>query len=648
VNRKERRAAAEKVRRESKSKVKSRLIKQQDPHLQSLLDEAMVHHRENRLQEAGGLYNQILAQDPEHSDALNLLGMIAYQSGELEVAESLVAKSAEANPTFPSVFNNHGMILYELGRRPEAEASYREAVKLDPNFVEALSNLGDVLIGRLRLDEAEECCRKALSIDPEYAPAYNNLGAVQIAQNKTEEGLANCAKALELAPHLIVAHKNMADGLIAQGKLKDAEDSCRRCLELYPNYLDAHVILGGIHLTRGELDAAEDAYRTSITLKEDYAPAHAKLGLVLQNQGKMEQAEASCRTALELDPNFAEGYQSLANMVKFTGDDPITDKLEELTKQDIFQDRDRCFLHFAAGKINDDIGDYDRAFEHYQKGNSHKRAEFDPDKNDELIDELIDLFNPAFFESRENVGDDSDVPIFVVGMPRSGTSLVEQILAAHPDVFGAGEVSYIDTIANTLFHLNGSERISDGMALVPNTEFANAAGQYLHRARKVAPEAPHITDKTPLNCINLGLISLLFPKAKFIHCQRDPMDTCLSNYFQNFGFKHFYANDLVHLGRFYRSYERIMDHWSKVLPSPIYSIRYEELIGDQDKYSRELLDFCSIDWDDACAEFHKADRQVLTASSWQVRQPIYKTSIERWRRYENHLGPLLAELGKEA
>ena len=647
MNRKEKRAAADKVRRDSKLKLKSRLIKQQDPHLQSLLEEAMVHHQENRLQEAGGLYNQILAQNPEHSDALNLLGMIAYQSGELEVAESLVAKSAEANPTFPSVFNNHGMILYELGRMPEAEASYREAVKLDPNFVEALSNLGDVLVGRLRFDEAEECCLKALSIDPNYAPAYNNLGAIQIAQVKLEDGLANCAKALELAPHLIVAHKNMADGLIAQGKLKDAEECCHRCLELHPNYLDAHVILGGIHLTRGELDAAEEQYRTSITLKEDFAPAHAKLGLVLQNQGELEQAEASCRTALAFDPNFAEGYQSLANMVKFTGGDPIADKLEELTKQDIFQDRDRCFLHFAAGKINDDIGDYDRAFEHYQKGNIQKRAEFDPDKNDDLIRELIETFDPAFFEVREGVGNDSDVPIFVVGMPRSGTSLVEQIIAAHPQVFGAGEVTYISTIVDTLYHLNGAKSISDGMAQVPNSEFANAAGQYLERARKIAPEAPRITDKTPLNSTHLGLISLLFPKAKIIHCKRDPVDTCLSNYFQNFGFKHFYAYDLAHLGRFYRSYERLMDHWSKVLPSPIHHIRYENLIGDQEKYSRELVEFCSLDWDDACADFHKADRQVLTASSWQVRQPIYKTSIERWRRYEKHLGPLLEVLGKE-
>lgn len=646
MNRKERRAAADKVRRKGQARLKSRLIKQHDPQLQSLLDEGLNHHRGGRLQDAGGIYNQILAQDTENSDALNLLGMIAYQSGELEVAEGLVAKSADANPTFPSVFNNHGMILYELGRMPEAEASYREAVKLDPNYVEALSNLGDVLTGRMRLEEAEECCLKALSINPEFAPALNNLGAVQIAGNNTEEGLNNCRKALELDPNLLTAQKNMAIGFISQGKLKDAEECCLNCLNLFPNYLDANSILGGIYLTQGKLDAAEEKYRTTIELKEDYAPGHAKLALVLQAKGNIENAEASCRTALELDPNFAEGYQTLANMVKFTDPDPIAKKIDDLIKSGSYQDRDRCFLHFAAGKIYDDVGEYDQAFEHFSQGNIHKHAVFDPDENDARTNYLIATFDTAFFDARKDVGDDSQAPIFIVGMPRSGTSLVEQIIAAHPDVIGAGEVTFIQTIANMLYHFNGAAHLSEGLPQVPNSEFANAAGQYLGRITKDAPKAIRITDKTPLNALHLGLISVLFPKAKIIHCRRDPVDTCLSNYFQNFGNEHFYTCDLAHVGHFHRTYDRIMEHWSKVLPSPIFQIQYEDLIKDQDKYSRELVDFCELDWDDACTDFHTADRNVLTASSWQVRQPIYKTSVERWRRYEKHLGPLLKALDK--
>lgn len=433
--------------------------------------------------------------------------------------------------------------------------------------------------------------------------------------------------------------------LLDSGKGDEAAAKCRALLRASPDAGPALHVLGLAALREGDCRRAIHLIELATTLTEQAAHMRLNLGVAYEALGQFAQAEDQYHAALRESPEFCEAYYNLAHVRKHTDDTGLLPAIRTLVHRGDIPRRQRCLLSFAAGKICDDQHDHAAAFEYYQQGNKLHDAQFDPVQHREAVEDLISVCNQSFFDQRRGCGNPSEVPIFVVGVPRSGTSLVEQVLASHPAVHGAGELYDLHAIGKTL-----PQHTPKGEAFpicLPDLEpglFAKFGDAYLRRIRTLDQRADRIVDKMPGNYLLLGLIALLLPQARIIHCRRDPLDTCLSCYFQFFSQGVPYAYNLEHLGFYYGTYLKLMEHWRKTLPVPMLEIEYESLVHEHEATCRRLIEFCGLEWDDRCLEFHKAERPVHTASNWQVRQPLYSSSIGRWRRYEKHLGPLQREL----
>ncbi|QDT43266.1 Sulfotransferase domain protein [Gimesia alba] len=391
----------------------------------------------------------------------------------------------------------------------------------------------------------------------------------------------------------------------------------------------------------GEYANGIERLKKAIALKPNVAEFHHNLAAVYRLVGDFALSEQHYLTALELKPDYAEAYFNYSATRKFMADDPIVSLVEQQAARTDLSDVDRCFLGFAAGKIFNDIQDYEKAFSFYEMGNRFKKAQFEIDQFRTEIDRVISIFSTEMIQNLAAAGNRSKVPVFIVGMPRTGTTLVEQILSSHPEVHGAGELPDIASIAGTMKqHATQKVDFPDYMAHLPEQVFSGFADAYLRRLRTFDHSAIRIIDKMPGNFLYLGLIAIMLPEAKVIHSQRHPLDTCLSCYFQRFRSGHHYSFDLTHLGLYYREYERLMQHWKEVLPVTPFELHYSDLVENQEDVSRKLIDFIDVDWDDRCLQFHDNSRPVTTASNWQVRRPMNRSGLDRWKNYDSHLDAL--------
>jgi tetratricopeptide (TPR) repeat protein len=411
-------------------------------------------------------------------------------------------------------------------------------------------------------------------------------------------------------------------------------------------------MMGRVAFERGDLDGSLAHYRRALALKPDLADAHNNMGNALKELGELAEAEAAYREALRLDPSFTGIYVNLADSKKFTPGDAHLAAMEALAaKADGLSKTDRLQLDFALGKAYADLKDHGRSFTHLFAGNAAKRSTIAYDEKSAfaLFDRIEALFTPALIAQESGAGDPSPTPIFVMGMPRSGTTLTEQIIASHPLVHGAGELKTLNDVVLTIHGADG--------ATIPYPEFVPVLGaaplrkigaRYLELVRELVTdkEAQYVTDKMPSNYYFAGLIHLALPNATIIHTMRDPVDTCISCFSKLFAGEQNHTYDLGELGRYYKRYERLMAHWRRVLPKDrILDVRYEDVVADLEGQARRIIAHCGLPWDDRCLAFHETKRPVRTASATQVRQPIYKSAVGRWRVYAEHLGPLLAGLG---
>ena len=433
------------------------------------------------------------------------------------------------------------------------------------------------------------------------------------------------------------------------GRLLEAAQIYSDLMKQDPKNANAWHLMGTIEIARRNFDQAHKLITRAVALNPRSAIFRHNLAYVLGAQSRVHEAVNAYRRAVELDPDYAEAYFNLAQSIDVEPGDPVIEGVNRLIESPDLSEQDSCFLHFAAGKIYDDLDKPDRAFAHYRVGNLAKHARPNPAYGTDYLNGIIRVFDDKLMEARFGVGSDSTAPIFIVGMPRSGTSLAEQILASHPEVHGAGELPLIELIAGRLSkHVGNATGYPECVPSVPDAAFKGFAKSYLDAALAPAPGHSRLTDKAPLNFRHLGLIALLFPLARIIHVRRNPLDTCLSCYFQNFAQGQEYSFDLKALGQFYCDYRRMMSHWRRVLPGAIFELEYEALIDDQQAVSRKLLGFCGLDWHEDCERFFETKRPVLTASRIQVRQPVYRSSIGRWQRYAHHLEPLIEALGHYA
>jgi tetratricopeptide (TPR) repeat protein len=438
------------------------------------------------------------------------------------------------------------------------------------------------------------------------------------------------------------------------GQPETAIDLISQAVAQLPQEPDFHGNLAAAYQAAGRVPEAIRHYRESIRLKPDAVNQYLFLSDALQEQGQFEEALALSLHALQLNPDSALAYCTLGELAGH-GLHSLTDadveRMHALLARGGMSPQDACLLNFTLAAHWERSGAHDQSFACYSQANAHKQQvyrlanqAFDREKHRRLIDNLIAVFTPQFVEQVRTFGLDSEVPVFVVGMARSGTSLVEQILASHPQVHGAGERQEIDQLATTMHtQLQAADAYPACVERLDPGAVRSLAYGYLQRLAREAGTASRIIDKMPHNYLHLGLIALLFPRARIIHCRRDPLDVCASAYFQNFKWMP-HAASLEDIAFYHQQYVRLMEHWRRVLPRPIHDVVYEELVANPESTSRELLAACDLVWDERCLSFYRTERVVRTASKLQVRQPIYHRSVGRWKAFESHLEPLRRSL----
>jgi tetratricopeptide (TPR) repeat protein len=581
------------------------------------------------------------------------LGLALADAGQFEQAVAHHRRAVELGPDLAPAHNNLGLALKELQRLDDAVACYQTAIALAPGFTEAHSNLGGALRALGRPGEAVESYRRALLLSPDYAQAHNNLGNALRDLGQLEDAVASYRRALELKADLVEGHVNLGNALRDLDRFDEALASLRRVVELDPHQAQAHRDLGDVLRALDRPDEAAEAYRRALELRPDDAQAHDELGRALREAGRFDEARGAFERAVALEPTLTSAYRALANGTVIRPGDPLLTSMEALERDGGTLSSDQSSeLLFALAKAYGDMDRDDDAFAKLLEANRLRRASMRYDEADARarFELLRQVFTPELLSEKAACGSTSILPIFIVGFPRSGTSLIEQILASHPDVHGAGELSSVARLAADPIPVSGKQvPFPDYLRLLSAEDFRRLGERCVARLRHVAPAALRVTDKLPEHYAFVGFIRLILPNAKIVHVRRDAMDTCVSCFARYFGSDLDYVYDLGELGRRYAMYAELMEHWRKVLPAgAMLEVHYEQIVEGPESQIRRMLDYCGLPWSDRCLAFHETKRAVRTASVMQVRRPIYRSSLQRWRRYEKHLGPLIEALGSAA
>lgn len=500
-----------------------------------------------------------------------------------------------------------------------------------------------------RGEEAERVYRSVLSKVPNQPDALNLLGVLAMEAGNHEAAFDFLERAVQARPKDPAILNNYGNALSLARRFEDAIAHLERALAINPMMADSWLNLGRTLNLAGQGDRALKCFERLLKVKPDAHGAKAGISRALLNLGRTEESEKAAREMIEAVPESSSGYVNLSNARKFKKDDPEIAEVERMISSKDTSAKEIRGLYFAAAKMCDDVGRYNDAFNYYEKANSMVAGTYDPKLLEQNYADLKKTYTRKFFEEHKDHGLDSQRPVFIVGMPRSGTTLTETIIGAHPQAFPAGELETVKRCereaSSLVFKDEGPQKNPRQLTWVGIEILAQ---RYLdaidHKAKSNA--AIRITDKMPHNFQAVGLIALMFPKARIIHTRRNPMDTCLSIFQQNFNDSHSYARNLKDLGHHYAQYLDLMEHWRQVLPGRMLEIDYEELVENQEEMSRKLIDFVGLPWDEACLRPQDVQRTVLTASVWQVRQPVYKRSAGRWKNYEENLQPLKQALEK--
>jgi tetratricopeptide (TPR) repeat protein len=594
--------------------------------------------------------------------------------------------AAEAN------YSVSGLMIMQK-KYGEAEQHTREAIKLDPQYGEAWFQLGHILLSTNRLAESEAAFRHSMSLLPDSIDPVLGLAHTLRARGNSEEAMPLFQRARSFYQSITDtqadnanAHRILGEICMIDSDFAAAEAEFRTVLEFEPNNLEILLKLADALFFQSKVQGMNIIAERAHRLDPDNEWTNIKMAESLHLAAKPEQAFGYIDRALAVNPRNTraitlsalllerlgeprKGYERLlplieqgnaedANIIltfsalaQHSGkyDEAISMLRNKLEGGAIANNAVRLMLHFSLGDLYDMCESYDEAFVQYQSANQLKQVNFDRQNFGEYIDSMETTFTRDFLERVPHAIKRTELPVFVVGMPRSGTTLVETILASHPDIHGAGELGYITEISLSLGRLLGNELAFPDSTHDMTVDAANGiAAEYLNALRDLAGDARRAVDKFPSNFLYLGLIQILFPGARVIHCRRDPLDTCLSIYFKNFVGAHPYAYDLEDLGFFYNKYRHLMEHWRRVLSIPVLEVDYENLVNNQEAITRQLVSFCGLEWHNDCLRFHEHERFAATASYDQVRQPMYKTSVKRWKNYEKHIQPLVRALDIES
>jgi Flp pilus assembly protein TadD len=589
--------------------------------------------------------------DPKSAQALNNLGIVHYERREFKEAVDFYRRALDMQPAMAEALNNLGNALRMTGDADGAIHAYQDALTHREHYPEVYNNLGTLLQQQNRLEVAEHAFRKAINQNPRYIEAYNNLASLYVFQQKDVDALRVLGEALKIDGENSQTLLITARIQLRRNNQQAAEQAARAILAKTPDDADALTILGQVLHENDRYEEALAVLEKAVTANPKNPEALNFYGVALKSLGRLDEAREHMLDALRGNEMMYGAYANLSDLVDFSKGDG----------EELFERMDKIFstvknkqapfmlpLHYAYAKALDDRGEPERALDHYIAGGKMKRSQlaYNEEETHGFFDSIRAAFPKEMFDDRKFGGLGDDRPVFIVGMPRSGSTLVEQILSSHPDVYGAGEVKYLSVALGKLRdRFPNLPKYPEMVSKLTPAQMEIAAKGYLQALTASSGAAKRVTDKLLTNYFFVGLLNLFYPNAKVIHTRRDPVDTCLSGFTKLFKDDMPHSYDLSELGRYYVKYRELMEHWEKVLPEGFMTtVVYEDVVADTEKEAKRLIAFLGLPWDEKCVDFHKSDRPVKTASVAQVRKPIYKTSVQRWKKYGDGLQPLVDAL----
>ncbi|MDX1405696.1 MAG: sulfotransferase [Woeseiaceae bacterium] len=626
--------------------------------------------------EAEALAKQILQEHPDDPNILRVLGVALMRQGKFEDASRHLSNSVKIAPEIAGSHEQYGLALAALGRLNEAEESLQTALKLDPNSTTVHSKLSRLhalqgkdeesrqsrdrafernphwqkmrdatkLQADGKHDEARNLVKKILRENPDDINALNLMGGICMAQDAFNDAEAFLRKAVGLAPDFAAAWSGLSASLKEQGRFEGAAEALQKALSLEPKNADGHTSMGNLLLAWGKEELALDSFERALAINPNHASALLSKGHVLKTMGNQDDAIHAYRASATARPDLGQVYWSLANLKTFRFDpDEVTSMQTQLDSGKLTDESEVNFC-YALGKHFEDQKDFPKAFEYYTRGGATKRksVSFDPVEFAHQTEKIIEVFTPEFFEQRASFGYADPAPILIVGLPRSGSTLIEQILSSHSQVDGTAELSDLMKLAHQT-GLNRTDKLKYPESLLDwdAQSIEDLGKEYIERTRHHRKGAPFFTDKMPNNFPHVGLLHLILPNAKVIDARRHPLDSCFGTFKQLFAKGQPFSYDLFELGQFYRCYDQLMEHWDRVLPGKVLRVQYEDNVADLETQARRMIEHCGLEWEDQVLRFYETERAVKTASSEQVRQPIYSKSVNSWKRFEAELADLI-------
>jgi tetratricopeptide (TPR) repeat protein len=614
----------------------------QNGKMRVLLGTALV--RQHEFAAAEEELRQVIATWPDIPKAHRELGNALFGQGRGEEAIQCYERIVQLTPDKSVAHFDLSMALSKLGREQEAQQALEESFRLDPDRKELLTAAQHQRVGHFA--KAEEIYRDVLRRDPTNVSATRLLGSVATEMGRYKLAERLLRNAVKLAPGFFGAWADLARTLIEKEEFDEGHKALEQAIALEPELPYPRMLLGNLLTKAGRYEEAADAFKIALQKQPDHGGSLAGLGHALKTIGRQDEAIQTYRDCIKAYPAFGEAYWSLANLKTFRFSDNEIATMEQYVDNDKLLIESRVNLNFALGKAYEDQDDFERAFSRYDQGNALRRPNesYDPVQTEVIHDRIIETVTPTLLKENENAGDPSTAPIFIVGLPRSGSTLVEQILASHSDVDGTHELPDLPRVIRTINQERPQGDSYPEALLHYGKELARLGQQYLESTRRHRGHNPFFTDKMPNNFASIGLIALTLPNAKIVNARRHPLDSCMGSFKQLFYKGQAFTYDLVELGEYYLEYCRMMDYWHELLPGKVLDVHYEQMVTDQENQTRRLLEHCQLPWQDRCLRFYETERAVNTASSEQVRQPIYSGSIHSWRRFETRLGPLIEVL----
>lgn len=614
-------------------------VSNSDPNIQVLLCVALI--RQGRSGSAVKRLKHILRSFPDFPPAVEELGNALLAQNKPDQAIDAFQQALKINPENAAVMIKLGKIYSKLGRKDEANEMYQSALALEPTK-ERVATAAQAF-ARGQTEEAEKICRQVLREHPNEVDAMRLLASIANKLEQRDDAIILLERAVELKPKFAGAWADLAETYTESEKFGEALDAVQRVIKLQPNMPFGHMIRGSILGKKDDHEGAINAFKEALEIEPEHIGSNMGLGNTLKTIGRYDEAVKSYKKCIEAQPLFSEAYWSLANLKTYSFDDDEIKNMEKHVQSQDLTPASKAFFHIAIANAKEKQMKYGEAWYHFHTGNELRRTSeiYDSVTTQVTHDALIETFDEEFVNSTKGSGCQSDAPIFILGLPRSGSTLIEQILASHSRVEGTRELPDISLLGRRLTKSKPPGiKYPDAVKHMTDEEKTEYGESYLETSKRYRTDKPRFIDKMPNNFAHIGFIKTILPNAKIINAKRHPLDSCVSSFKQLFYKGQSWSYDLFEIGEYYLEYERMMDHWHSLYPGEIYDIQYENIVNNQEDESRALIEYCGLDWEDSCLRFYENKRSVNTASSEQVRQPIYKGAMYAWKNYESEIGAL--------